>query len=63
MGAAFEFYNELGCGMAEENYQAALEVELGSSAFQLHANRQETGWLLNQLLEKRRADLSLRICM
>jgi GxxExxY protein len=29
MGAAFEVYNELGCGMAEELYQAALEVELG----------------------------------
>lgn len=29
MGAAFEVYNELGYGMAEEVYQAALEVELG----------------------------------
>jgi GxxExxY protein len=29
MGAAFEVYNELGYGMAEEIYQAALEVELG----------------------------------
>ena len=28
MGAAFEVYNELGYGMAEEIYQAALEVEL-----------------------------------
>ena len=29
MGAAFEVYNEHGYGMAEEIYQAALEVELG----------------------------------
>lgn len=29
MGAAFEVYNELGYGMAEEIYQASLEVELG----------------------------------
>jgi GxxExxY protein len=29
MGAVFEVYNELGYGMAEEVYQAALEVELG----------------------------------
>ncbi|MCC9657396.1 GxxExxY protein [Rhodopirellula halodulae] len=29
MGAAFEVYNELGYGMAEEIYQSALEVELG----------------------------------
>ncbi len=29
MGAAFEVYNELGYGMAEDVYQAALEVELG----------------------------------
>ena len=28
MGAVFEVYNELGYGMAEEVYQAALEVEL-----------------------------------
>lgn len=27
MGAAFEVYNELGYGMAEEIYQSALEVE------------------------------------
>ncbi|HBE65776.1 MAG TPA: GxxExxY protein [Rhodopirellula baltica] len=29
MGAAFEVYNQLGYGMAEEIYQSALEVELG----------------------------------
>ena len=29
MGAAFEVYNELGYGMAEDIYQSALEVELG----------------------------------
>lgn len=29
IGAAFEVYNELGYGMAEEIYQQSLEVELG----------------------------------
>ena len=29
MAAAFEVYNELGYGMAEDVYQSALEVELG----------------------------------
>jgi GxxExxY protein len=29
MGAAFEVYNEIGYGMAEEIYQQSLEVELG----------------------------------
>ena len=29
MGAAFEVYNQLGHGMAEEVYQQSLEIELG----------------------------------
>ena len=29
MDAAFEIYNELGYGMAEEIYQQSLEIELG----------------------------------
>jgi GxxExxY protein len=29
MGAAFEVFNELGYGMAEEIYQQSLEIELG----------------------------------
>jgi GxxExxY protein len=29
MGAAFEVYNQLGYGMAEEVYQECLEIELG----------------------------------
>jgi GxxExxY protein len=28
MGAAFEVYNQLGYGMAEEDYQQCLEIEL-----------------------------------
>ncbi|MEZ6081977.1 MAG: GxxExxY protein [Pirellulaceae bacterium] len=28
LGAAFEVYNELGYGMAEDVYQSALEIEL-----------------------------------
>ncbi len=30
MGAAFEVYNALGYGMAEEIYQQSLEIELSS---------------------------------
>lgn len=29
MGAAFEVYKELGCGLCEEIYQESLELELG----------------------------------
>jgi len=29
MGAAFEVYNQIGYGMAEEIYQQSLEIELG----------------------------------
>ncbi len=29
MGAAFEVYNELGYGMAEDIYQQSMEIELG----------------------------------
>lgn len=29
LGAAFEVYKELGCGLAEEIYQESLELELG----------------------------------
>ena|ERR1035438_7959131 len=32
MGAAFEVYNQLGCGMAEEIYQQSLGIELGLRA-------------------------------
>ena len=31
MGAAFEVYNQLGYGMAEEVYQQSLEIELSSA--------------------------------
>ncbi len=34
MGAAFEVYNELGYGMAEEIYQQSLEVELAIRSIQ-----------------------------
>ena len=32
MGAAFEVYNQLGYGMAEEIYQQSLEIELALQA-------------------------------
>ena len=41
MGAAFEVYNELGYGIAEEIYQQSLEIEL---------NLREIAWVSKQEL-------------
>ena len=38
MGAAFEVYNELGYGLAEEIYQQSLEIELGLRRSRLRRN-------------------------
>jgi GxxExxY protein len=40
MGAAFEVYNELGYGMAEEVYQQSLEVELGLRGIPIQSKRE-----------------------
>lgn len=40
MAAAFEVYNELGYGMAEEIYQQSLEIELGLRRIPFHAKRE-----------------------
>jgi GxxExxY protein len=40
MGAAFEVYNELGYGMAEEVYQQSLEVELSLRGIPYQSKRQ-----------------------
>jgi GxxExxY protein len=40
MGAAFEVYNELGYGMAEEIYQQSLEVELGLRSIPFFTKRE-----------------------
>jgi len=54
MGAAFEVYNQLGYGMAEEVYQQSLEIELTlqNIPFQSKLNylriaRQPVGYLIN----------------
>jgi GxxExxY protein len=40
MGAAFEVYNQLGYGMAEEVYQQSLEIELGSRGIPFHSKHE-----------------------
>jgi len=40
MGAAFEVYNELGYGMAEEVYQQSLEIELGLRGIPFQSKRE-----------------------
>jgi GxxExxY protein len=40
MGAAFEVYNQLGYGMAEEVYQQSLEIELTLRGIPFHSKRE-----------------------
>ena len=51
MGAAFEVYNELGYGMAEDVYQSALEVELGLREIDFVAQAQLDIYFKGHLLE------------
>jgi GxxExxY protein len=58
MGAVFEVYNELGYGMAEDVYQAALEVELGLRRIQFAAHTELNVFFKGHLLTpKYRPDL------
>ena len=58
MGAAFEVYNELGYGMAEEIYQGAMEVELGLRKFPFVAQAELNVYFKSHLLTpKYRPDL------
>ncbi|KLU07759.1 NADH:ubiquinone oxidoreductase subunit 5 (chain L)/Multisubunit Na+/H+ antiporter, MnhA subunit [Rhodopirellula islandica] len=58
MGAAFEVYNELGYGMAEEIYQSALEVELGLRGISFVAQAELSVYFKGHLLTpKYRPDL------
>ena len=58
MGAAFEVYNELGYGMAEDVYQSALEVELGLREIDFVAQAQLDIYFKGHLLNaKYRPDL------
>ncbi len=51
MGAAFEVYNELGYGMAEEVYQQSLEIELGLRGIPFHTKRELSVFYKNRFLE------------
>ena len=58
MGAAFEVYNELGYGMAEDVYQSAMEVELGLRKINFVAQAQLDIYFKGHLLNaKHRPDL------
>jgi GxxExxY protein len=51
MGAAFEVYNELGYGMAEEIYQQSLEIELSLRAIPFFTKRELSVRYKNHLLD------------
>jgi GxxExxY protein len=50
MGAAFEVYNQLGYGMAEEVYQQSLESELGMRGIPFQSKCQLTLFYKDRLL-------------
>ena len=51
MGAAFEVFNQLGYGMAEEIYQQSLEIELALRGIPFQAKAQLTAFYKEQALE------------
>lgn len=53
MGAAFEVYNQLGYGMAEEVYQQCLEIELELRGIPFSSKRELTLAYKGRLIEKR----------
>jgi GxxExxY protein len=53
MGAAFEVYNQLGYGMAEEVYQQSLEIELGLRAIPFRTKHELSMFYKGTQLEKR----------
>jgi len=53
MGAAFEVYNEQGCGMAEEIYQESLEMELVSRAIPFRTKQELKCFYKGRELKKR----------
>lgn len=58
MAAAFEVYNQLGYGLAEEIYQQSLEIELTLREIPFFAKRDVEVFYKNQLLTTRyRPDL------
>ncbi|HRX82943.1 MAG TPA: GxxExxY protein [Pirellulaceae bacterium] len=58
MGAAFEVYNELGFGMAEEVYQQSLEIELNLRGIPFQSKRELAVFYKSQpLVTKYKPDL------
>jgi GxxExxY protein len=53
MGAAFEVYNQLGYGMAEEIYQQSLEIELALRRIPFQSKKGLTAFYKGQALETR----------
>jgi GxxExxY protein len=53
MGAAFEVYNELGFGMAEEVYQQSLEIELELREIPFRSKPELMMWFKDRELAKR----------
>jgi GxxExxY protein len=53
MGAAFEVYNEQGCGMAEEIYQESLEIELELRGINFQTKQELKCFYKRQELKKR----------
>ena len=51
MGAAFEVYNQLGYGMAEEIYQQSLEIELELRGIPFHSKHELTVFYKDRQLE------------
>ena len=51
MGAAFEVYNALGYGMAEEIYQQSLEIELSLRGIPYHPKRSLNVFYKDRLLD------------
>jgi GxxExxY protein len=53
MGAAFEVYNQLGYGMAEEVYQQSLEIELGLRGIPFQSKEELTMFYKDRQLQTR----------
>ena len=53
MGAAFEVYNQLGYGMAEEIYQQSLEIELALRSIPFQSKQELTVFYKDRQLETR----------
>jgi len=53
IGAAFEVFNELGYGMAEEIYQESMELELGDRGIPFDTKRQLAVWFKQRELKRK----------